>query len=89
MLVEVRSRSQITLPSGIIKKLGISEGDKFEVVERDGGVFLCPVVVYPKKRLDELSKIIKEYKANPSEIYDGVEELLKTLDISTQDKENV
>ena len=52
MLAEIRGRSQITIPADIIKKLGISEGDKFEVMERDGGIFLCPVVVYPKDKIE-------------------------------------
>ena len=34
MLVELRKRSQITIPSDIVKRLGIKEGDKFEVRER-------------------------------------------------------
>lgn len=34
MLAEIRGRSQITIPSEIIKKLGISEGDKFEIMEK-------------------------------------------------------
>ena len=50
MLAELRSRSQITIPAEIIKHLGISEGDKFEVMEKDGGIFLCPVVIYPKEK---------------------------------------
>jgi len=45
MLVKLRKRSQITIPSDIIKKLGIKEGNKFEVIEKDGGIFLYPVVV--------------------------------------------
>ena len=35
MLAELRNRSQITIPAEIIKNLGISEGDKFEVVQKD------------------------------------------------------
>ncbi|MBO5743339.1 MAG: AbrB/MazE/SpoVT family DNA-binding domain-containing protein [Clostridia bacterium] len=63
MLAEIRGRSQITIPAEIIKKLGISEGDKFEVIEKDGGIFLCPVVVYPKDKLLKIAKIIKESEA--------------------------
>ena len=51
MLAEIRGRSQITIPAEIIKKLGISEGDKFDITEKDGGIFLCPVIVYPKDKL--------------------------------------
>ena len=45
MLAEIRGRSQITIPAEIVKKMGISEGDKFDIVEKDGGIFLCPVAV--------------------------------------------
>ena len=55
MLAEIRGRSQITIPSEIIKKLGISEGDKFDIMERDGGIFLCPVVVYPKDKIEKIA----------------------------------
>jgi AbrB family looped-hinge helix DNA binding protein len=77
----MRGRSQITLPFEIVKKLGISEGDKFEVMERDGGVFLCPVVVYPKAKMEELAKAIKDNKKNPSAVYESVEDMFKAFDI--------
>ena len=60
MLAELRSRSQITIPAEIIKNLGISEGDKFEVMEKDGGIFLCPVVIYPKEKLMALAQLLKK-----------------------------
>ena len=81
MMIEMRSRSQITLPVEIVKKLGINEGDQFEVMERDGGVFLCPVVVYPKAKIEEIANIIKEHKKNPSATYDNVEDMFKNLGI--------
>ena len=64
MLAEIRGRSQITIPSEIIKKLGISEGDKFDIMERDGGIFLCPVVVYPKDKIAKIAKILKESESD-------------------------
>lgn len=63
MMIEIRGRSQITIPSEIVKNLGIKEGDKFEVIEKDGGIFLCPVVVYPKKEMVRIAKLIKETDA--------------------------
>ncbi|MCL2277216.1 MAG: AbrB/MazE/SpoVT family DNA-binding domain-containing protein [Treponema sp.] len=81
MLVEMRARSQITLPIEIIKNLGINEGDKFKIEERDGGVFLCPVVVYPKAKLEQLAKIIKEHKKNPSAVFESVEDMFKDIGI--------
>ena len=64
MLIEMMARSQITLPSEIIKSLGINDGDKFEVIERDGGIFLCPVLVYSKTRLEQVDQIIKDHEKN-------------------------
>ena len=74
MLVEMRARSQITIPQKITKDLGFKEGDIFEVVIRDGGVFLCPVVVYPKAEMERISKILKDHEDSKSTVYDSVEE---------------
>ncbi len=88
MLAEIRGRSQITIPAEIIKKLGISEGDKFEVMERDGGIFLCPVVVYPKEKIEKLAKLVKESAAeiNDSKTFESVEDMFADMGI---DIENV
>ena len=66
MLAEIRGRSQITIPAELIKKLGISEGDKFDIMEKDGGIFLCPVVVYPKEKIAKIAKFIKESESDIS-----------------------
>jgi len=84
MLVEMRARSQITLPNEIIKRMGISEGDKFEVIERDGGVFLCPVVVYPKVKIEKIAQIIKSHESDLSNVYDSVEEMFNDLGIDLE-----
>lgn len=63
MLAELRQKSQITIPKEIIVKLGLSEGDKLDIFEQDGTICMMPVVVYPKKYLDELRGEIDEAKA--------------------------
>ena len=77
MLAEIRGRSQITIPAEIIKKLGISEGDKFDIIEKDGGIFLCPVIVYPKDKLLKIAKLIKdsEIELSSQESFDTVEDM--------------
>ncbi|MCL2363619.1 MAG: AbrB/MazE/SpoVT family DNA-binding domain-containing protein [Defluviitaleaceae bacterium] len=82
MLVEMRARSQITLPNEIIKKMGIREGDRFEVIERDGGVFLCPVVVYPKNKLEQIAQVMKDHDNEPSVVYDSIEDMFHDLGIN-------
>ena len=83
MLAEIRGRSQITIPAEIIKKLGICEGDKFDIVERDGGIFLCPVIVYPKDKLLKIAKLIKESEAQLStqKSFDTVEDMFSDMGI--------
>jgi len=85
MLIEMRACSQITLPNEIIKNLGISEGDKFDAVERDGGVFLCPVVVYPKAKLEKIAQIIKDHDKDPTAVYESVRDMFKDLGINIED----
>lgn len=83
MLAEIRGRSQITIPAEIIKKLGISEGDKFDVIEKDGGIFLCPVIVYPKDKLLKIAKLVKESQTQLSEqkSFDTVEDMFADMGI--------
>lgn len=86
MLVEIRGRSQITIPSEIIKSLGVKEGDKFEVIEKDGGIFLCPVVVYPKNEMLRIAKLIKEtdaeYKSGELKAYDDIDKMFEDMGIN-------
>ena len=87
MLAEIRGRSQITIPAEIIKKLGISEGDKFDIVETDGGIFLCPVIVYPKDKLLKIAKLIKESESELSaqESFETVEDMFADMGINVDD----
>ena len=85
MMVEMRQQSQVTIPKAIVKNLGINVGDKFEVIERDGGVFLCPVVEYPEAKIAEIKQIVAEHKKPPSVIYDSVEEMFKDMGIDVGD----
>lgn len=83
MLVEIRGRSQITIPAEIIKKLGILEGDKFDITEREGGIFLCPVVVYPKDKIAKIAKILKESENDTKKqaAFESVEDMFSDMGI--------
>jgi len=50
MLVEMRSKTQMTIPMEMVKKSSFPEGDKLEVFEKDGMICMMPVVVYPGLR---------------------------------------
>jgi len=50
LLTEIRSRSQITIPSEIIKKLNLQQGDTLEVEVEGDQIVLRPVVAIPKNQ---------------------------------------
>ncbi|MCL2574232.1 MAG: AbrB/MazE/SpoVT family DNA-binding domain-containing protein [Defluviitaleaceae bacterium] len=89
MLIELKEKSQLTLPEEVVVNLGIKEGDTFEVIEKDGGIFLCPVVVCPKETLEKLAKIIKEHDVEGSIVYDSVDGMFKDFGIDLEDDSDV
>ncbi len=50
MLTEIRSRSQITIPAEIIKKLNLKKGDTLEIKVEGEQIILRPVVTVPKEQ---------------------------------------
>lgn len=84
MLAELRTKSQITLPKDIVNALGLSEGDKLEVSEKDGVIYMMPVAVYPKKYVDELHGEISQLKENirsgKQPVFDSIDALFDKLE---------
>jgi hypothetical protein len=62
----------------------LSEGDKLDIFEQDGTICMMPVVVYPKKYLDELRGEIDEAKAKIASgeqpVFDSVDALFAKLE---------
>ncbi len=77
MLAELRKKSQVTIPKELVTKLGIKEGDKLEITEKDGVIQLIPVVVYPKKLVEELREEINEVK---TKIASGTQPVFYSID---------
>lgn len=84
MLAELRQKSQITIPKEIISKLGLAEGDKLDITEKDGSIYIIPVAVYPKKYIEELRGEFDEVKAKLAKgeqpVFDSVEAMLEKLE---------
>lgn len=76
--------SQVTIPKEIIVKLGLSEGDKLDIFEKDGSICIMPVVVYPKKYVDELREELDGIKAKIASgeqpVFDSVDSLFNKLE---------
>ena len=83
MLAEIRGRSQVTIPAEIVKKLGIAEGDKFDITEKDGGIFMCPVVIYPKDKIAKVAKIVKDAEEETAKqtAFESVEDMFADMGI--------
>ena len=56
MVIELRAKSQVTIPSKVVKDMQLEEGDQFEIVQKDGAILLYPVAVYPKAYVEQLEK---------------------------------
>lgn len=62
MLTVLRAKSQITIPGAIVNKLGIHEGDRLEITEKDGIIQMVPVAVYPKAYVEKLEAEISHLR---------------------------
>jgi len=84
MITKLRKKSQITIPRELTDKLGIKEGDEIELIKKDGLIQIIPVVIYPKKYIDELkeelSEIMKKIKTGDQPVFDTVDDLFDQLD---------
>ena len=84
MLTELRPKAQVTIPKDIIVKLGLAEGDILDIFEKDGAICIMPVVVYPKKYLDELRREIDDVKerlaSGEQPVFDHVDALFDALE---------
>ncbi|MCQ2382125.1 MAG: AbrB/MazE/SpoVT family DNA-binding domain-containing protein, partial [Clostridia bacterium] len=80
---EVRAKNQITIPKEISKSLGINVGDQFDMIEKDGAIYMIPVVTYPKAYMDELDKemekLRKDIKSGKAKSFDDIDEMLAFL----------
>ena len=77
MIATLRKKSQITLPSEIVTKLGLSEGDQLDIKEENGTIMLFPMAVYPTKYIEDLKKEVSEIKAK---IASGEQPVFDTVD---------
>lgn len=84
MLVELKAKSQVTIPKDIVNSLDFNQGDQFEVMEEDGKIILVPVAVYPERVIENLKKSVKELKVSiengDQPVFDNIDSLFEELD---------
>ena len=62
MITELRRKSQITIPKGIVTKLNLKEGDSLEIYEKDGEIRIVPVCVYTVGYIEGLKREIERLR---------------------------
>lgn len=89
MIIELRKKSQITVPKEIVDELSLQEGDHLDVSVKDGIIVIEPVAVYSKAYIEKLEKTVlrlnedtSEYKIGP---FKTVEEAIKYLETPEED----
>jgi len=88
MLVELKDRSQVTIPKIFVEKLRMKRHDYFKVEEKSGKLILSPVAVVPKEQEWYLSKewknikkeVDEDIKAGKINQAENVEDLIKKLE---------
>ena len=88
MITQLRRRSQVTLPSEVVKKMKLQEGDNLDIVIEDDRIIIKPVLVIDRsqswfwsKRWQEMEKEADEdVKHGRVHKTKNVEELIEKLD---------
>jgi antitoxin MazE len=89
MITQLRRRAQVTLPSEVVKKMKLREGDNLDIAMEEDRIIIKPVLVIDRsqswfwsKKWQELEKVVdEEIKQGRVHKAKGVEELVKKLDL--------
>jgi len=91
MIIELRKKSQVTIPREIVTELQLKEGDHLDITVNDGVIVIEPVAVYSKsyiKKLEDTVMRINEesptFNVGP---FKSVEEAINYLKDSDNDKD--
>ena len=80
MIIELRKKSQITIPKEIISSLGLVEGNHLDVSIKDGQIVLEPVAIYSKEYVEGLEKLVQKAKKDVVGPLSSVKEIKKYLE---------
>jgi AbrB family looped-hinge helix DNA binding protein len=58
MIIDLRKKSQITIPKEIVAELNLQEGDHLEVSVKGGAIIIEPVAVYSKSYIRKLEDTV-------------------------------
>ncbi|WPX08635.1 AbrB/MazE/SpoVT family DNA-binding domain-containing protein [Anaerocellum danielii] len=92
VIIEIKKKSQVTIPVQIMKKLNLHVGDLLQIEEKDGRIILTPVVTIPKdqawfyseKWQKEESIVENEIKEGKLLVANSLEELFEDLGLNDE-----
>ena len=79
MNVELKAKSQVTIPMPLVKSMSLKKGDMFDIFEENGKIILFPVAVYPKAYVECLEKEARDLSKS-SKSFDNVEDMIASLE---------
>ncbi len=84
MLVELKAKSQVTIPKVIVSSMELNQGDQFEITEDNGKIILVPVVVYPERFIKNLKAEVQEIReairTGDQPTFESIDSLFEELD---------
>ena len=84
MLVELKAKSQVTIPKDIVNSMELNQGDQFEVMGENGKIILVPVAIYPEHVIKNLKAEVQEIKESikngAQPVFDSIDSLFEALD---------
>ena len=84
MLIELRKKSQITIPKEIVNELNLEEKDQLEISVKNGVIMIEPVAVYSKSYIQKLEETVMRINEDPSKYnvgpFKSVEEVISYLE---------
>ena len=89
MLIELRKKSQITIPKEIVNELNLEEKDQLEISVKNGVIMIEPVAVYSKSYIQKLEETVMRINEDPSKYnvgpFKSVEEVISYLEEIDED----
>lgn len=84
MIIELRKKSQVTIPKEIVNELNLNEGDHLDISAKDGVIIIEPVAVYSKSYIKRLEDTVMRINEEPIEYnvgpFKSVEEAISYLE---------
>ena len=93
MIIDLRKKSQVTIPKEIVTELNLQEGDHLDISVKDGAIVIEPVAVYSKSYIQKLEDTVMRINEEPSKDnvgpFNSVEEAINYLEESEETNDDL